>query len=147
MTRCGTVTSTLLLFALWVPAAPAQTYKCVDERGVVQYTDKPGPACKAVDIRPSPPISGQVRRQPEDFARQEADFRRRQSELEASAAAEREHRQELETRCQRMLQELAIVTSGRRIYDMDASGDRVYMEDATRDRRAADLREQLRGCP
>ena len=43
---------------LLVPAGPAlaQMYKCTNERGVVQYTDKPSAGCKEVDIRPSPPI-------------------------------------------------------------------------------------------
>jgi len=47
------------LLAAAFPAA-AQMYKCVDERGVTHYTDKPRPDCKGgkVDIRPIPSLSG-----------------------------------------------------------------------------------------
>ena len=50
---------------LLVPlSAGAQMYKCVDERGVVQYTDTAGARCKVVDIRPSPLISGDAKPRP-----------------------------------------------------------------------------------
>lgn len=47
--------------ALTMFPAAAQVYKCVDARGVTHYSDKPQPGCKGgpVDIRGSPPISGE----------------------------------------------------------------------------------------
>jgi len=71
-----------LLIAL---PASAQMYKCVDERGVVHYTDKPTPGCKGgpVDIQPIPPLSGQAGKpQSPNTAQQDADFNRRQIERE-----------------------------------------------------------------
>lgn len=42
----------------------AQMVKCVDELGVVHYTDKPRPGCKGgeVNIQGQPPISGMLQR-------------------------------------------------------------------------------------
>jgi len=128
-------------------AAGAQMYKCVDARGTVQYTDEARAGCKALDIRPSPPISGGAKPGAEDLAGEEAAFRRRQSEREASAEAERKAKAELERRCASLRKELAYMTSGRRVATYDANGERSYLDDAVRERRAAELREQLRACP
>ena len=78
----------LLLVAVAWPAQ-AQMYKCTNERGVVQYTDKPSAGCKEVDIRSSAPISGALQSPSEDLARQEAEFRKRQIDREASELEER----------------------------------------------------------
>src|SRR6185503_2638718 len=71
----------VLFFALasLATAAQAQMYKCVDERGVTHYSDKPSPGCKGkeVDIQPIPPIGGQVEPRSRDAAREDADFQRR----------------------------------------------------------------------
>jgi len=47
----------LLVFLIALDA-DAQMYKCVDERGKIQYTDKPQAGCKESAIKPSPPLSG-----------------------------------------------------------------------------------------
>jgi len=112
-----------------ISAAPvhAQMYKCVDERGVTHYTDKPGPGCKGgpVDIRPAPPISGKVEERKEDLVGAEREFQRRQ--------IEREYQR---------------LTSGRRLGRTNEKGERVYVEDAERQRRAAQLKGDLaRQCP
>jgi hypothetical protein len=131
----------LLLLPL---CAQAQLYKCVDERGKIHYTDKPQAGCKETAIKPSPPISGAVRPRQEDFANDEAAFKRRQAERETQDA---KARQALEQRCARLRQERGILTSGRRIAKIDAKGERVFMEDATREQRLAQLEQELRGCP
>ena len=136
---------TLALLVLLVPlCAQAQLYKCVDERGKIQYTDKPQAGCKEAPIKPSPPMSGEVRPRQEDFASEEAGIKRRQLEREAKDARERKS---LEQRCARLRQEQRTLSSGRRIAKLDANGERVYLDDAARDQRLAQLGGELRGCP
>ena len=53
-------------------------YKCVDERGKINYTDKPQASCKETAIKPSRPLSGEVRPRRDDFANDDAAFKRRQ---------------------------------------------------------------------
>ena len=131
----------LLLIALY---AEAQMYKCVDARGVTQYADQPGPGCKEVAIKPSPPLSGAVRAPHDDFAGKEADLKRRQLAREASAAQER---QALEKRCAKARNEYSTLTSGIRLYTRNEKGERVFVDDATREQRIAQLTQDLRGCP
>jgi hypothetical protein len=130
-----------LLFPL---CAHAQMYKCVDERGKIHYTDKPQAGCKETAIKPSPPLSGQVRPRQQDLGADEAAFKRRQLEREAKDASER---RALAQRCARLQQEQRFLASGRRISRIDSKGERVYLEDAARDQRLAQLEQQLRGCP
>jgi len=124
--------------------AEAQMYKCVDERGATRYADQPGPGCKPAAIKPSPPISGEMRAPREDFAGQEAELRRRQLEREAAAAQER---QALAQRCAKARDEYNTLTSGLRIIKRNEKGERVFVDDATRDTRIAKLQQDMRGCP
>lgn len=121
-------------------------YKCVDERGVTHYSDQPRPGCKGgkVDIQPIPSLSGQAAPPPSDVARQDADFKRRQIELQESAAKEKAA---LDQRCARLRQDLEWLSSGVRISQRNAQGERVFVDDATRDTRLAQVKEQLRACP
>ena len=127
-------------------AVQAQMYKCVDERGVTHYTDKPRPGCKGgpVDIRPIPSLSGSVTERGQDFEREAADFKRRQNERERAAAKERA---ELAARCKSLRQEQARLSSGRPLAQVNANGERVYLPDQVRDQRLAHVRDALRGCP
>jgi hypothetical protein len=138
----------LLLVALFGAAAcvEAQVYKCVDERGVTQYSDKPRPGCKGgpVDIRPPPPISGSLSERSADLARDDADFNRRQNERERAAAKERA---EAAARCSALRQEQARLASGRRLAQVNEKGERVYLSDEVRDQRLAKVRDALRECP
>jgi hypothetical protein len=136
-----------LLLAAATPAW-AQVFKCVDERGITHYADKPRPGCKGgpVDIRPIPSITGsQLKPRPApDLARQEADFRRRQIEREHSAAKARATHDE---RCAKLREEHATLASGIRLYEIDVRlGERVFIEDANRDTRLAQLKGELRTC-
>jgi hypothetical protein len=111
---------TLALTALLVACAPAhaQMYKCVDERGVTHYSDKPlPPTCKggAVKIRGTPPSTGTSR---------------------PSAPAAAGTTADLTRRCARAMQEYTRLQPGRR----DGK------EDASRGQRLEELREQSRGC-
>jgi hypothetical protein len=127
-------------------AAHAQMYKCVDERGVTHYTDKPRPGCKGgeVDIRPIPPMSGKAAAPAGDLGRQEADFRRRQISREQ---AESKDRKALDQRCQRVRNELLRLQSTGRIARLDDKGERVYIDDAARQQRIEQLKGEFRGCP
>ena len=134
----------LLAFALPVQA---QMYKCVDEHGKTNYRDQPAAGCKALDIRPSPPLSGGVQAPPESFAVPDAELRRRQLERDAAEAKERDDHNARASRCAGLRREQAMLGSGVRVSSLDAQGDRVYMDDATRERRLAVLAQELRSCP
>ena len=134
----------LLLVAL---PAWAQMYKCVDKKGVTHYTDAPLPDCKGreVDIRPIPSISGaENRRRDEDFAQQDADFKRRQNDR---AALEAQERSALAARCKGLRQELAVLSGGQPLARINDQGERVYVPDEVREQRLARLREAMRACP
>jgi hypothetical protein len=139
---------TLALVFLLLVAFPAwaQMYKCVDERGVTHYTDKPRPDCKGgkVDIRPIPSISGKGSPASRDLASQDADFKRRQIERGESEAKDKAA---LDQRCARLRREESWLSHGGRITYTDAQGKREFIDDTTRDTRLGQLREQLRVCP
>jgi hypothetical protein len=124
-------------------------YKCVDERGVTHYADRPTPGCPnaKVEIRPSAPLSGGLAAPAEDTARQEADFRRRQMDREQAEQAARAERAQKESRCAVLRQENAVLSSGRRLVRIDENGQREYVDEAVRERRLAEVRAALEGCP
>ena len=136
----------VLALAVALAAAPAaaQMYKCTNERGVVQYTDKPGAGCREVAIRASPPISGALQAPAEDLARQEAEFRKRQLDRDQSDS---QVRQALAERCAYLRREQGILGTSRRIVRMNDKGEREYVEDAARDQRLADIQRELARCP
>src|ERR1700741_2793697 len=121
-------------------------YKCVDERGVTHYTDKPRPDCKGgqVDIRPIPSISGQPAPAGRDLAGEDAELKRRQIEREQ---AETKDKAAFEQRCARLRQEESWLSYGGGITRTDAQGQRAFVDDAARDARLVQVREQLRLCP
>lgn len=131
------------LLALALPAQ-AQLYKCVDEHGRTSYSGQPAAGCKAVDIRPSPPLSGPVQGSQESFAVRDAELKRRQLERDAAAAQEHEAK---ERHCADLRRENIVLSSGARISKLNEQGERVYLDDASRDRRLAQVTQELRGCP
>lgn len=133
------------VLALTALPAAAQMYKCVDERGVTHYSDKPRPGCKGgpVNIQASPPIAGSIQAAPSDLAEQDADFKRRQIERERAEAA---GKAALAERCAATQREYGFYSSGGRLVRLE-SGKAVYVDDATREAKLASLREVLRGCP
>jgi len=136
----------LCALALVLAALPAQAqvYKCVDETGKTRYVDQPSAGCKEAAIRGSPPISGRITPPGGDVAREEADFRRRQNER---AIEEDKERRQLAQQCARLRREYAMLSTGRRLVRINEKGEREYVDDAVRDRRAAELEQELRGCP
>ena len=128
-------------------------YKCVDERGVTTYSDKPRPDCKGgeVRLRPNPPAAEGARRPDDNLRQQDADFRRRQIERTETEAAEKAARdKELASRreaCNELKNDLLTLDSRSRIVlDINSKGERVYMDDAARARAIAETREKLRAC-
>jgi len=136
----------LLLLLLAAVPAWAQIYKCVDERGVTHYTDKPRPGCSGgpIDIRPIPPVSGKESSRSSSLAGEDADFRRRQIQREEAEAREKAAAAQ---RCSNLRSEYALLGSGVPLIKSNEHGERVYMEDATRDARMAEIKEQMRACP
>lgn len=135
----------LALLLLAASPAGAQMYKCVDERGVTHYTDKPRPGCKggAVDIRPIPAISGATAPASRDLDGDDAAFKRRQIEREQAATQDRTA---LDERCARLRQEERFLSHGGPLSHTDAQGKHTFMDDATRDARRVQVKEQLRLC-
>jgi hypothetical protein len=127
--------------------AHAQMYKCKDERGITHYSDKPLPAgCKGgkVDIQGSPPLSGSVAPQQGNVAGQDADFKRRQIERDE---VETHAQQAAAMKCAKLKYEFGVLSGGGVVYRRNSLGERVYLEDSARDKRLAELREEMRGCP
>jgi len=135
----------LLLVVFPLPGF-AQMYKCVDERGVTTYSDKPRPGCKGgeVDIRPSPPTTGSaIPREGQDLGRQEADFQRRRIERERAEEKAASQRAALERRCSSLHTELQRLATTRRLVTVDAKGERTEVDDATRNARMATLQAEI----
>jgi hypothetical protein len=131
-------------------AAQAQMYKCVDERGVTHYSDKPSPGCqgKEVDIQPLPPTGGKVEPRSRDAAREDAEFQRRRIERERVEAKEQAVREAQQRKCAQLRSEIGRIRGARRVIEKYAeNGERIYMDDAAREKRVAELSEQLRACP
>jgi len=131
---------------LVAPAAQAQMYKCVDERGRVHYSDKPQPGCKGgpVELQQIPSVPGQAGTPKSSDAQQDADFRRRQFERERQEANEKAAQTE---RCTRARQELEWLSSSGRLVEINDAGERIFIDDAMRQSRLAQAKQQMRGCP
>jgi len=132
----------LLLLAL---PAQAQMHKCVDERGVTHYTDKPRPGCQGgeVDIRGQEPISGKVAPGKEDLGAAERDFQRRQIQRGGEEAAEAKRQREQARRCVSLRSEAQRYSAQRRIATTDAKGERLFMDDAAREAKIAQLNAEI----
>lgn len=114
----------VLLLAL---PAHAQMYKCVDARGVTEYSDKPCPGGKGkeVDIQGQPPISGKVAPYRDDMEAAERDFQRRQAQQERERQAEIRARESQQRLCATRQAELQRASSIRRPADAEAHDARL----------------------
>src|ERR1043165_7661563 len=105
-----------VLLLIFLPlAAPAQVYKWVDERGRVQYGDKPPADVRATPL-PQPAYPPPTPRAVPDTESEEAAFRRRQLErqqAEEKAVSERAAR---ERECARARDRLSLAQNARRPY-------------------------------
>jgi phage protein D len=131
--------------SLFPACAIAQMYKCVDERGVTHYSDKPSPGCKGseVDIRASPPMSGASPRSAQDLKQQETDFQRRRIAREREEEKAAAQRAALERRCAAMQTELQRLGTPRRLVSVDAKGERTEVDETTRNARMVSLKAEI----
>jgi hypothetical protein len=117
------------------PAATAQLYKYVDEKGKTVYSDQPpvnldskqvnAPAGRASAAAPATGPKSAVERDKElEKSRKET---RDKADKQAKAA---ERDQLIEQRCAAARERYAAFAEGGRIYRMNDKGERVYMDDA-----------------
>lgn len=127
--------------------ASAQMYKWVDEKGKVQYSDKPPPGnIKTEKLRAPPPApvapapseakSGTAKDAakggPKTAAEQEQAFRKRQ--LEASKSQEADDKKQAQARdkeehCRRANAAVAALQLGGRQQRIDSKGERVFLDE------------------
>lgn len=138
----------LLLVALWLPlAAQAQIYKWVDEKGRVQYGEKPPPGAKASTLRqeaspPSRPVSP-LGGKASGHADADAEFRRRQIERQLAEDALAQDAKRRQAQCENARNRLAAGEGAGRHFSFKG-GERVYLTDAEREASLARMREQVR---
>ena len=116
-----------LIALLAAPAVHAQMYKCVDARGVTQYSDKPCPDGKGreVDIRGQPPISGELKPHKENLKAAERDFQQRQAKQERERLQEQRALEAQQKRCTSLRDQLARAMATRRPPDAAAHDARI----------------------
>lgn len=124
-------------------AAQAQMYKCVDAKGVTQYTDKPCPGGKEVDIRGQPPISGKLQTHGTDLNQAERDFRGRQQQRDREAAKEAAAAEQRQRRCAQARAEHQRWISVGRVRVNDGKGETRYMDDEQRAAKIAQLEAEV----
>ena len=137
------------IMLLLAAPAQAQMYKCVDAKGVTQYTDKPCAAGKGreVDIRAQPPISGKLESYGSDVNSAERDFRGRQQQRERDAQQEAAADAARANRCGQLRSEHQRWISVNRIFVTDDKGERRYLSDAERQARTAQYEAEIaRNC-
>jgi len=130
-------------------AAFAQMYKCVDERGVTQYSDKPRAGCKGgpVDIRSQPSISGDPAPRGEDLKEQEREFQRRQIKRGEEEQQEAQRAEATQKRCENLRNQMQLYSRSQRVGTIDAKGERHYLDDSEREARLAQLNAEIaRSC-
>ena len=116
-----------LIALLAAPAVHAQMYKCVDARGVTQYSDKPCPDGKGreVDIRGQPPISGELKPHKENLKAAERDFQQRQAKQERERLQEQRALEAQQKRCTSLHDQLQRLSATRRPRDAAAHDARI----------------------
>lgn len=119
--------------------------KCVDERGVVHYSDKPRPGCKGgeVNIQGQPPLSGKLQPRNPDPSQEEREFQRRRIQGERKEQADAQARDQRQRRCSAMSAELQLLGSQRRVASVNKQGERVFMDDSLREQRMEQLRAAI----
>ncbi len=120
-------------------------YKCIDARGVTQYSDKPCAEGKGreVDIRGQPPISGKVTPYREDLKSAERDFQRREAQRQREQQSDEKTQQARQKRCDSQRAQLQRLEEQRRIASVNSKGERVYLDDSSRQQRMEQLRADI----
>jgi hypothetical protein len=132
----------VLLLAL---PAQAQVYKCVDEHGVTQYSDKPRPECKGVEveIRGQEPISGKIETSDPDLKAAEREFQQRQLQREREQQEQAKADDARRRRCDRLKVDYQRFTTMRRVPNPGPKGERDYLEASDRDAKTAQMEAEI----
>ncbi len=128
----------MLLFFLVTPLAWAQIHKWTDERGRLQYGEKPPPGVKSSPVKPAAPAASAAK--PADPAAQEREFRQRQMQRRETEERQAADAKLSQARCESARNGLASSEQAGAIYRRE-KGEKVYFDDA---QRRAHL-EKLRG--
>lgn len=137
-------------------------YAWIDDKGTRVFSDRPPPPgtpagriLKAphrgdtLDNAPAAAPAGGDKPKPPDLADREADYKKRQAEQQANAAAAQVDAQAKAMKqdaCNMVKTRLAELSSGARIKQVDAKGEVGYMSDADRARSIAKGRELAAQC-
>lgn len=116
-----------LLLALALPAASAQVYKWVDEKGRVHYGEKPPAGSKPSAVKSPAKPPGAPATAP-DLQSQELDFRGRQIRREQDEARQARNAANREARCNYAKERLAVAEQAA-LYRVE-KGQRVFYSDA-----------------
>lgn len=124
----------LAFLVLLLVAAPAwgQIYKWVDEKGRVQYGEKPPASAKAAPLRGEAAPSAGTPRAPEDLSRQEGAFRERQLRQRMQEDRDAQEATANQARCESVRAQLEN-TERFRLYRRER-GEKVYYTEAERAR-------------
>jgi hypothetical protein len=129
--RCRLLLSTLLSLA-WVPVA-AEIYKCTDDGGAVQYSDKPCAGRSSIITPAAAPevdvhVAGRRARTDKLLRAYDEEHAEAQRAAAAAEAALQQRRRE----CSRARDWLARVTYARGLYRTAGDGSQVDLNDAER---------------
>lgn len=129
------------LLVLLAFSVEAQIYKWTDEKGRVQYGEKPPAGVKATPVRPPAPPAAAKPRAADDPAAQEAEFRRRQLERRQEENRNAREAQARQADCQRARDELSMA-QGANLFRFE-KGERVYLTEAERNSQLLTMRERV----
>jgi hypothetical protein len=115
-----------LLLAVTAPAAWAQIYKWVDEKGRVYYGEKPPAGAKASAVKP--PAQSNAPAAPQDLQSQELEFKRRQVQRGQDEEKQARDTANRAAQCDDAKERLAI-SERARLYRRE-KGERVFFSDA-----------------
>ncbi len=116
-----------LLLALAVPAASAQIYKWVDEKGQVHYGEKPPAGSKPSAVKP-PPAQSNAPARGEDLQSKELEFRRRQIQRQEDEETQAREAAKRNALCNNAKERLAIAEQAA-LFRWE-KGERVFLSDA-----------------
>ena len=128
----------LLVFLLVAAPAWGQLYKWVDDKGRVQYGEKPPAGVKAAPLRgEAAPAQGKPR-PPEDLSRREGEFRERQNRQRMQEDREAQEAGANQVNCENFRAQLEN-TERFQLYRREG-GEKVYYSEAERTREINRLR-------
>ncbi len=127
----------LLLFLILSPPCLAQIYSWRDAEGKIHYSDQAPPGVAAPrTLEAAPASSEESDRARRKLAKEQTDFRKRQTELgdaEAKAAKAQSDAAEREANCKQARSYLQALESGARVTRANEKGEPIYLDDSGRE--------------